>query len=89
MKKVENVKRKINRREIELKTLMLQVGIKATDIAKETGLSKPMVTYYIQGKRNSEKLDRYFEELKNEYDEIMDRFIVQVRHVEENQRKIL
>jgi len=89
MKEKKNVKRKITSREIELRILILQVGISLTNIAKEMGLSVAMITYYLQGKRNSKKLDKYFEKLKMEYEDFMNRFRMQVRHVEENQRKIL
>jgi len=89
MKERKNVKRKISSREVKLKTLLLHLGMRITDVAKESGFSQSMVTRYIQAKRNSDKLDKYFKELENEYNDMMDRFMMQVRHVEENQRKIL
>ena len=56
--------KKINNREVELKTLMLKRGIKIKDVVKSSGLSQPMVSLYIQGKRNSPRLDRVFNRLK-------------------------
>ena len=75
----KKVKRKINEREIRLKTLLLCMGVKITEIAKKTKLSQPMVTYYIQGNRNSKRLDKYFEKLQNEYVASEGRFKMQVK----------
>ena len=79
-KKRKQVKRKINEREIRLKTLLLCMGVKITEIAKKTKLSQPMVTYYIQGKRNSKKLDKYFKKLRIEYQLSEERFRMQVEY---------
>lgn len=78
MKKRKIVKRKISRREIELKMLILQMGMRMVDIAKETGFSISMLSRYIRDERNSEKLDKYFEKLKDEYEDFMNRFRMQV-----------
>lgn len=78
MENRKKVKRKISRREIELKMLILQMGTRIVDIAKETGFSVSMISRYIRDERNSEKLDKYFKELKNEYEDFMNRFRMQV-----------
>jgi len=65
-------------REVRLKYLMLQMGVTGAEIAKKNKCSQSLVSMYIKGTRESEKLDRYFEKLKNEYDEMMGRFYLQV-----------
>lgn len=65
-------------REVRLKNLMLQMGVIGSEIAKKNNCSQSLVSMHIKGTRKSEKLDRYFEELKKEFDEIMDRFMMQV-----------
>jgi len=56
--------KKINKREVKLKTLILKRGLRIKDIVRTSGLSQPMVSLYIQGKRNSPQLDRFFNKLK-------------------------
>jgi len=63
---------------------MIQMGVTGAEVAKENNCSQSLVSMYIKGTRKSEKLDKYFEELKNEYDEMMKRFYLQVRNMEDN-----
>jgi len=56
--------KKINNREIRLKTIMLKSGIKGIDIAKSTRLSRSMITRYLKGERNSPRIDQFFNKLK-------------------------
>lgn len=71
-------------REVKLKNLMLQMGVSVAEVTKENNCSQSLVSMYIKGTRKSEKLDKYFEELKNEYDEIMNRLYLQIRNVEDS-----
>lgn len=64
--------------EVRLKNLMLQMGVTGTEIAKKNNCSQSLVSMHIKGRRKSEKLDRYFEELKKEFDEMMGRFYLQL-----------
>jgi len=58
-------RKKFNKREVELKIVMLKSNLRNIDISRKTNLSRPMVTQYIKGDRNCKRLDDFFDKLKS------------------------